>query len=167
MKNMTNEFSIGRRLLHFYDRQHKSWYEISVESRIPLTTMMHIIHGKTRNPGFFTVWFLCRALGISLSEFVGENKIFRKGEVGMHEFDEAVLRCFLKKQGQLFPEPVAESEEEAESFLQDCMAVVVDSAKEVEEYFEEIGVDFDEYDSILDADEVFEIGDGRYLIVEG
>ena len=74
---------------------------------------------------------------------------------------------FFEKQGQLFPEPVAESEEEAESFLQDCMAVVVDSAKEVEEYFEEIGVDFDEYDSILDADEVFEIGDGRYLIVEG
>lgn len=85
----------------------------------------------------------------------------------MHEYDDAVLACFLRNQGQLFPEPVAETAEEAESFLQDCMAVVVDSAEEVEEYFEEVGVDFDEYESILEADEVFEIGDGRYLIVEG
>ena len=42
-------------------------------------------------------------------------------------------------------------------------------ADEVREYFEEEGVDFDapEIEDILKADEVFEIGDGRYLIVEG
>ena len=85
----------------------------------------------------------------------------------MHEYDEAVLKCFLENQEQLFPEPVAENEEEAESFLEDCMAVVVNSAKEVKAYFEEVGVDFDEYENILEADEVFDIGDGRYLIVEG
>ena len=158
---------LDRRFLHFYNKQKKSWYEISLESGIPLTTIMHIIHGKTRNPGFFTVWMLCRALGVSLSEFAGEGRKLSKGELGMHDYDDAVLRCFLKKQGQLFPEPVAENAEEAESFLEDCMAVVVNSAKEVEEYFEEIGVDFDEYENILEADEVFEIGDGRYLIVEG
>ena len=44
---------------------------------------------------------------------------------------------FLKKQSQLFDEPVAETMEEAEAFLEDCMAVVVDSLDEVREYFEE------------------------------
>lgn len=36
-----------------------------------------------------------------------------------NEFDSAVLQCFLKKQLQLFPEKVAEDEEEAEDFLVD------------------------------------------------
>ncbi len=83
-------------------------------------------------------------------------------------FDDAVLQCFLKKQGQLFPENVAESLEEADSFLEESMAVVVDSVKEVWEYFDEAGIDMEGADEeeILQADEVFEIGDGRYLIIE-
>ncbi len=87
----------------------------------------------------------------------------------MNEFDNAVLDCFLKKQLQLFPEPVAETREEAEDFLEECMALVVDSVEEVIEYFEEEGVDLEGAadEAILEADEVFEIGDGRYLIVEG
>lgn len=87
----------------------------------------------------------------------------------MPEFDSAVLQCFLENQLQLFPEKVAESEEEAEDFLEECMAVVVNSVKEVWEYFEEAGIDMEgaDEDEILEAEEVFEIGDGRYLIVEG
>lgn len=87
----------------------------------------------------------------------------------MHEYDDAVLACFLKKQSQLFPEPVAETPEEAEAFLEDCMAVVVHSMQEVWEFFDEEGIDMEGADEagILEADEVFEIGDGRYLIVEG
>lgn len=87
-------------------------------------------------------------------------------------FDEKVLWCFLEKQLQLYPEPIAETLEEAEDYLEECMAVVVNSVKEVWEFFEEEGVDLEDMDqedeeSILEADEVFEIGDGRYLIVEG
>lgn len=85
----------------------------------------------------------------------------------MHEYDDAVLQCFLERQGQLFPEDVASNLEEAEAFLEECMAVVVDSAKEVREYFEEAGIDMEDADRILEAEEVFEVGDGRYLIVEG
>lgn len=87
----------------------------------------------------------------------------------MHEFDDAVLECFLENQLQLFPENVAETLEEAENFLEECMAVVVNSAEEVLEFFEEEGVDTDGAvgDEILEADEVFDVGDGRYLIVEG
>lgn len=84
-------------------------------------------------------------------------------------FDEKVLQCFLDKQSQLYPEPVAETMEEAENFLEECLAVVVNSVKEVWDFFEEEGVDLEGADEegILDADEVFEVGDGRYLIVEG
>ncbi|MBQ7841149.1 MAG: glyoxalase [Lachnospiraceae bacterium] len=85
----------------------------------------------------------------------------------MHEYDEMVLKCFIEQQGKLFPEDVADNLESAEAFLEECMAVVVDSADEVVEYFEEEGIDMEDPDNILEAAEVFEVGDGRYLIVEG
>ncbi len=85
----------------------------------------------------------------------------------MQEYDDLVLQCFLEKQGQLFARPVAKTLEEAENFLEECMAVVVNGAGEVREYFEEEGVDIEDGENLLDADEVFEVGDGRYLIVEG
>lgn len=87
----------------------------------------------------------------------------------MHEFDDAVLECFLENQLQLFPENVAETLEEAEDFLEECMAVVVNSLEEVIEFFEEEGIDVDGAvgEEILEAAEVFDVGDGRYLIVEG
>lgn len=86
----------------------------------------------------------------------------------MPEFDEKVVSVFLEKQLQLFPEEVATDAEEAVDFLNECMAVVVKGKKEVWEYFDEEGVDISEMneDEILSASEVFDIGDGRYLIVE-
>ena len=49
------------------------------------------------------------------------------------------------------------------------MAVVADSVEEVIEFFEDEGIDMDGAvgDEILEADEVFDVGDGRYLIVTG
>ena len=84
----------------------------------------------------------------------------------MHDYDDAVLQCFLDKQGQLFSEEVASTPEEADEFLTDCMAVVLNSPEEVEEYFEQEGMEVGE-GSAIEADEVFEVGDGRFLIVEG
>ena len=52
----------------------------------------------------------------------------------MNEYDELVLDTFLEKQDRLFPEPVAETREEAEYFLEDCMAVVCKNLKEVRKY---------------------------------
>lgn len=87
----------------------------------------------------------------------------------MYEYEEECLQVFLKKQGQLFDEPVAETLEEAEAFLEDCMAVVVDSLDEVREYFEENGADVDgmSEDELEEASEVFPLPSGQYLIVEG
>ena len=87
----------------------------------------------------------------------------------MNGSSEECLRMFLKEQGKLFDEPVAENLEEAEAFLEDCMAVVVDSLEEVREYFEEEGVDVDGMapEDLEEASEVFPLPDGKYLIVEG
>ena len=87
----------------------------------------------------------------------------------MGEFSEECLKTFLRDEGKLFDEPVAENMEEAEAFLEDCMAVVVNSLKEVREYFEENGtaVEGMSDDELEEALEVFPIPDGTYLIVEG
>lgn len=88
----------------------------------------------------------------------------------MPDFDEKVVKYFLENQSQLFPEGnVCETEEEALDFLEETGAVVLDSLKEVIEFFDEEGFDMEgaSEEEILDADEVFDIGDGRYLIIEG
>ena len=87
----------------------------------------------------------------------------------MNEFSEECLITFLRNQEQLFPEPVAETVEEAEAFLEDCMAVVVDTLEEVKEYFEENGMDVDEMsmNELEEASEVFALPNVQYLIVEG
>ena len=87
----------------------------------------------------------------------------------MYEYDEECLRTFLKMQSQLFDEPVADTLEEAEAFLEDCMAVIVDSVREVREYFEESGADVEGMsdEELEDASEVFELPNGQYMIVEG
>ena len=54
----------------------------------------------------------------------------------MNEYDDICIRTFLEKQLQLFPEVVAETPEEAEEFLEMCMAVVCKNMKEVRSYFE-------------------------------
>jgi len=91
----------------------------------------------------------------------------------MREYDDAVLECFLDKQLQLFhrlrkglvvgpavPRVGAENPQALDPAL--------DSVEDVIEYFDEAGMDVDGAvdDEILEADEVFDIGDGRYLIVE-
>lgn len=78
------------------------------------------------------------------------------------------VETFLKNQSQLFDEPVAENYEEAEEFLEDCMAVEVKSLKEVKEYLEDAGADLEgmSLDELREACEVFELPSGKYLIVE-
>ena len=87
----------------------------------------------------------------------------------MSGYSDECLLTFLKEQRKLFDEPVAENLEEAEAFLGDCMAVVVDSLEEVREYFEEEGVDMEGMatEELEEAAEVFPLPDGTYLIVEG
>ena len=84
-------------------------------------------------------------------------------------YSEECLEVFLKSQSQLFDEPVANNFEEAKAFLEDCLAVVLDSPDEIREYFEENGADVEGMsdEELMEASEVFPLPSGRYLVVEG
>jgi hypothetical protein len=79
------------------------------------------------------------------------------------------LETFLAHQEQLFDEPVAENIQEAEEFLDECMACVADDYRAVRAYFEENGADTASMtkEELLSQSEVFKMPDGKYLIVEG
>ena len=84
------------------------------------------------------------------------------------EYEDIILETFLKEQEGLFKKPVAETLEEADEFLADCMAQVFQDIEEVREYLREAGMDIEELseEDIKEVLEVFSIPDGRYLVVE-
>lgn len=84
------------------------------------------------------------------------------------EYDEICVKYFLEHQEQILREPVAETMEEAEEFLEDCMAVVCKNIKEVRAYFEEEGADIAgmSLEELKEESEVFALPDGRFLVVE-
>ncbi len=86
----------------------------------------------------------------------------------MNQYDEMCLNYFLEHQTQLFRDKVASTQEEAEEFLEDCLAVVCESLKEVKDYLDESGADVTDMSlkEIEEASEVFSLPDGRYLVVE-
>ena len=86
----------------------------------------------------------------------------------MNGYDELCLEYFLDNQSQLFDERVAENLDDAQEFLEDCMAVVCKNIKEVRAYFEEEGADvsYMDDDEQEEAAEVFSLPDGRFLVVE-
>ncbi|MCR4675186.1 MAG: glyoxalase [Lachnospiraceae bacterium] len=83
-------------------------------------------------------------------------------------YDDICVETFLKDQLQLFPEIVAETEEEALYFLEDVCAVVCDTKKDVLRYMKDmLDVEGMTSEEILSCEEVFHLPDGRFLIVEG
>ncbi len=87
----------------------------------------------------------------------------------MSVFKREYLEAFLENQGQLFDRPVAETVEEADDFLVDCLAEVVDSIDEVRECLDGFGMDMSDLDDeeLAEAAEVFAMPDGKFLVVEG
>lgn len=87
----------------------------------------------------------------------------------MGTYDKECLQTFLENQHQLFDDPVVQTMGETIAFLEDVMAVVVNSKKEVKKYFEENGTDTSDMtiDEIINQAEVFKLEkSGRFLIVE-
>ncbi len=84
-------------------------------------------------------------------------------------YSKECIEVFLKNQRQLFDEIVAETPEEAEEFLEECMAVVADDIRQVRKYLDESGADVSGMSKkdLEEACEVFPLPSGKYLIVEG
>ena len=87
----------------------------------------------------------------------------------MQTYDRETLEVFIENQTQLFDEEVVSSLEEAEEFLEDCMAVVCKNIKEVRDYVDEAGMDIAgmSNEELLEQSEIFELPNGKFLIVEG
>lgn len=85
-----------------------------------------------------------------------------------YEYDAVVIKTFLEKQLDLFPKKVAETEEEAEDFLDMCMAVVCKNIKEVRQYMDDCGLDIAGMNlkELEEQQEVFALPDGRFLVVD-
>ena len=86
----------------------------------------------------------------------------------MEHYLEECAEVFLKEQGKLFDEPVAETIEEAKEFLEDCFAQVFENISDVRAYLDEEGMDVSGVsdEELADELEVFAISDGRYFVVE-
>ena len=46
-----------------------TYYSLSYRAGVPLSTVMNIQKGKSKNPGVFTIMKLCDGLGVSMKEF--------------------------------------------------------------------------------------------------
>ena len=84
-------------------------------------------------------------------------------------YSKEAIQTFLKNQEQLFSERVADTPEEAQEFLEECMAVELKNIKEVKKYLYEMGADVSGMSAkeLEDQDEVFRLPGGSFLVVEG
>lgn len=46
-----------------------NYYTLACKANIPLTTLMHIMSGRTKNPGVFTILKLCDGFEMPVKEF--------------------------------------------------------------------------------------------------
>ncbi len=52
-----------------------SYYILAYKSSVPLSTLMHIMEGRVKNPGVFTLIKICSGLGITLGELFSPEEL--------------------------------------------------------------------------------------------
>ena len=60
---------LAERITCLCQQQGISYYTLSYRSAVPITTIMHIIDGTTRNPGVFTIVKICNGLNVTVKDF--------------------------------------------------------------------------------------------------
>ena len=60
---------LAKRISFLCQKQGISYYVLSYRSAVPMTTLMHIINGSTRNPGLFTIVKICNGLNVTVKDF--------------------------------------------------------------------------------------------------
>lgn len=73
MTDMKEENRIGRNIQSCCMQQGLSYYALARKAGIPLTTLLHILDGTSRNPGVYTLLRICGPLGISLTDLLREK----------------------------------------------------------------------------------------------
>ena len=62
------------------EEREMSYYVLSYKASIPMSTMVHIMDGTSKNPGIFTIMKICDGLRVTLKEFFDTK-----------EFEEAMI----------------------------------------------------------------------------
>lgn len=60
---------LAERITFLCQQQGISYYTLSYRSAVPITTIMHIVDGSTRNPGVFTIIKICNGLNMTVKDF--------------------------------------------------------------------------------------------------
>ena len=66
---MEAQKKLAKRISLLCKRQGISYYALSYRSAVPMTTLMHIIDGSTKNPGLFTIIKICNGFNMTVKEF--------------------------------------------------------------------------------------------------
>lgn len=65
------------RIIELCNERGMTYYKLSYESTVPLSTVTNILNGKTNNPGVFTIMKICDGLDISLEEFFATEEFHK------------------------------------------------------------------------------------------
>ena len=60
---------LKKRIDTFCDEKEMSYYVLAYKSSLPMSTVIHVLDGASKNPGIFTIMKICDGLGVSLKEF--------------------------------------------------------------------------------------------------
>ena len=63
------QFILLDRIDQLCNEKDMTYYNLSYKATIPLTTLIHIMDGSTKNPGVFTIMKICDGFGITMREF--------------------------------------------------------------------------------------------------
>ena len=66
---MTEQNKLAKRIQLLCHKQGISYYTLSYRSAVPMTTLMHILDGSTKNPGLFTIIKICNGFNMTVKDF--------------------------------------------------------------------------------------------------
>ena len=66
---MTEQNKLTKRIQLLCQKQGISYYTLSYRSTVPMTTLMHILDGSTKNPGLFTIIKICNGFNMTVKDF--------------------------------------------------------------------------------------------------
>ena len=68
-RKMKAQDMLVERINNLCKEKRLSYYMLSYQSTVPLTTLMHIVDKSTSNPGIITISQICDGFGITMKEF--------------------------------------------------------------------------------------------------
>lgn len=69
---IANANKVGKNIRRICLEKQMSYYMLAKNAGMPLTTLMHIVDGSSKNPGIYTIERLCDVLHISLIDVMKE-----------------------------------------------------------------------------------------------